>query len=178
MKRTLAISVAAAVLLGCGLLRFEVDDTSSTVVEGGGVLGGLLDTLDLGGLDDFDLTIEQALADQGVEPGDLRSVVLTELSLHGEPDLGFVTKLDVYLSADGVPEFLLATLGDVAPGQTDATFTLTDVDLAEAVQAGGMQFRVDATGELPAEDTAIDAHILAEVEATAQGACNAIQDEI
>src|SRR5690349_2351297 len=82
--------VVSSGLLGCDLLRIEVEQDASTVVEGSGVLGGLLQTLDLGELDDFDLTVEQELADQGVEPGDLRSVELTRFTLTGDPDLGFL----------------------------------------------------------------------------------------
>lgn len=169
-------SLVAGTLLGCGLLTIEVSEDADTTVDGAGVLGGLLSTLDLGGLDDFDLSIEQELADQGVDEGDLRSVRITELSLTGEPDLGFVSGMAVYVSATGIEAFEVATLGDVPAGATSATFTLDDVDLADAIAAGGLHFRVDASGEPPEDDTAVNASLTAEVTATPKGACHQLKD--
>lgn len=162
-------------LAGCGLLRIEVEQDASTTVEGVGVLGSLLGEVDLGGLDDFELTVEESLADQGVEPGDLKSVTLTTFSLHGDPDLGFLRGLDVYVSADGVEPLLVATIGDVPDGTTDVDLELPEAELAPAIEASGLAFRVDAAGEPPADDTTITAHLVAEVVATPQGACNAAQ---
>jgi hypothetical protein len=165
--------VAIAGLLGCGLLRFEVTQEASTVVEGVGLLGGVLGALELGGLDDFDVTVEQELEDQDVEPGDLRSVRLTQLTLTGDPELGFLSGLDVYVSADGLEEVLVATIDDVPDGQTTAELRLLDANLADAVIAGGMTFRLEASGEAPEVDTTVDAFVAVEVEATAKGACRA-----
>lgn len=167
-------SVGWVLVLGaCGLLRFEVEQSASTEVPGAGVLGGLLGTLDLGELDDFDVSVEQELADQGVEPGDLRSVTLTAVELHGDPDLGFLRGMQVYVSADGLPEVLVATLGDVAAGVTDASLELPEQDLADHVVAGGLRFRVDASGDAPRDDTVVDVDVVAEVVATPRGACRA-----
>lgn len=160
-------------LAGCGLLRLEVEQDASTTVDGAGVLGGLLQTLDLGDLDDFDLTVEQELADQGVEPGDLRSVVLTSFVLRGDPDLGFLSGLEVSVSADGVAPVVVARTGDVPDGVTEVALELPEADLADAITAGGLRFTIDASGEPPADDTVVSAHVVAEVEATAQGACRA-----
>jgi hypothetical protein len=77
---SLGFALVASGLLGCGLLTVEVDQDADTTVPGAGVLGSLLGAIDLGGLDDFDVTIEQELADQGVDPGDLRSVTLSPSS--------------------------------------------------------------------------------------------------
>jgi hypothetical protein len=82
--------------------------------------------------------------------------------------------MKIYVSADGIDEFEVASLGDVPSGQTTATLTLDDVDLADAVAAGGMRFRVDASGQPPADDTDLVAHVMAEVKATPQGACHAL----
>jgi hypothetical protein len=165
------------VLLGCDLLRIEVSEEAETQVDGAGVLGGLLQTLDLGGLDDFDLAIEQSLADQGVEPGDLRSVEILTFTLTADPDLGFLSSMEVWVAAEGIAEFRVASIGDVARGETTAELALDPVDLAEAVQAGGMRFRVDVSGDLPEDDTVVTAAIVAEVVATPRGACNAASGE-
>jgi hypothetical protein len=165
--------LGVAALAGCGLLRLEVEQEASTTVQGAGLLGGLLRTLDLGALDDFDLTVEEALADQGVEPGDLRSVTLTAFVLRGDPDLGFLSGLEVSVSADGVAPVVVATTGDVPDGATEVALDLPAVDLADAITAGGLRFSIAASGDLPVDDTAITARVGAEVVATPQGACRA-----
>jgi hypothetical protein len=171
--RSVVAGLAAAILLGCGLLTFTVDEEDETTVPSGGVLGNLLGVIDLGGLDDMDVSIEQELADQGAEPGDLKSIELTRFDLHGDPDLGFLTSLDVYVRANGIPEALVASTGDVPAGQTDVSLDLEPIDLADQVIAGGLVFRIDAHGKPPAEETDIVADVSAEVSATAKGACNA-----
>ena len=160
-------------LLGCGLLRFTVKEDATTTVAGSGVVGDLLGAVDLGGLDSFDVTIEQEMADQGVEPGDLTSVTLTVVTLHADPDLAFLTSIDIYVSADGVDEILVARGSSFPAGQYTVSLDVNGADLTDAVVAGGMSFRVDASGHPPSQDTDIDVHVEAEVEATAQGACNA-----
>ncbi|MCB9687557.1 MAG: hypothetical protein H6738_16550 [Alphaproteobacteria bacterium] len=166
-------SLAVVALFGCDLLRIEVSEQATTEVPGAGLLGGLLSTLDLGDLDDFDVSVEEELADQGVEPGDLRSVELLSFTLTGDPDLGFLAGMKVFVSADGLAEVEVASLGDVPDGQTTAELTLAPVDLADAVQAGGLRFRVAASGDPPEEDTLVTAEVVAEVVATPKGACNA-----
>lgn len=172
-SRTLVAAAAVVLLFACDLLRIEVSRDASTEVPGVGLLGGLLAPLDLGELDDFDVSVEQELADQGVEPGDLRSVELTGFTLSGDPDLGFLSAMTVYVSADGVAERRVASVGDVPDGARTAELALSDVDLADAVQAGGLRFRVDASGDAPADDTVVTATITAEVTATPKGACRA-----
>ena len=159
-------------LLGCGLLRFTVEEDATTTVEGGGVVGEVLGVLDLGGLDDLDVTIEQEMADQGVEPGDLEAVTVDVLTLAADPDLHFLTSIDVYARADGFDEVLVASGREFPAGEGKVELETTGVNLADAVVAGGMTFRVDAAGDPPAEDTDIDVHVEVTVEATAQGACN------
>ncbi len=162
-------------LLGCGLLSFTVEENATTTVPGAGALGSLLGALDLGGFDDFDVTIEQKMADQGVSDGDLRSVVLTSLSLSSASDLSFLTSMQVYVSADGVDDVLVASVDAIPSGTTQVDLAATGADLTDAVVAGGMAFRVDASGDAPADDTDLDVHVVIAVEATAQGACNAAQ---
>ncbi len=164
------------VLLACGLLTFTVDDDSTTTVPGAGVVGGLLSVLDFTGLDDFDITIEQEMADQGVEAGDLETVDLSVLALHAEPDLSFLSSLDVYVSGEGMDEILVASGDSFPAGAADVELTPTHADLTDIVVAGGMAFRVVASGRAPEEDTDLDVHVEVIITATAQGACSAAKD--
>ena len=160
------------ILLGCGLLTFQVEQDDETVIEGVGLLGQLLGALDFTGLDRFETSIEGAMQDQGVEPGDLVRVQLIAFDLHAEPDLAFVERLDVYVSADGVDEVRVASGEGFAPGQTDISLQLDGAELVEHVVAGGLQFRAEVSGSAPVDDTALTTHVAVEVEATAKGACN------
>lgn len=164
--------VVPLVLAACGLLTFTVEQESSTTVEGAGLLGEVLGALDFTGLNEFDVTIEQEMADQGVEPGDLESVTLTTLSLAAEPDLSFLISMDVYVGATGVDEVLVASAADFPEGQSTVELTPTGANLAAAVVAGDMKFRVEASGSAPVEDTEVDIFVEVEVTGTPQGACN------
>lgn len=171
--RCAPLSVLPLLLLGCGLLSFTVRESAVTTVEGAGPLGAVLQVLDLAGLDGFDVAIEQEMADQGVEPGDLRSVELTELVLSAEPDLSFIDEMTITVSAPGVPEVVVAEALSFPPGQSRVALTMTGEDIAEHVTAGEMSFRVDAQGRAPEDDTDVTVDVAVRVEATAQGACNA-----
>ena len=160
-------------LLGCGLLSFSVRESAVTTIEGAGILGPVLDVFDLTGLDGFDVAIEQEMADQGVEPGDLRSVELTELVLQAEPDLSFIDELTISVSAPGVPEVVVAEGLSFPEGQSRVELAMTGENIADHVAAGDMSFRVDATGVSPEDDTDVTVDVAVRVEATAQGACNA-----
>ena len=160
------------ILLGCGLLRFEVEQEDESTIEGAGLLGEVLGALDFTGLDDFQTSIDGELADQGVEQGDLKHVQLIAFELQAEPDLAFVERLDVYVSADGVDEVRVASGEGFEPGQTEIALQLDGAELVEHVVAGGLRFRAEATGSAPVDDTALTTRVVVAVEATAQGACN------
>ena len=158
-------------LTGCAGFHFTVSQEGSTLVEGSGLLGELLGSLDFGGLDDFDVSVEQKLADQGVEPGDLTGLNLTAIEMRS-PDgsLDFIDTLQVKVGAKGIAPFLVAFGSDFS-GST-GSLTLEEVDLVESIVAGGVYFQVDATGEPPAEDTTIKLRVDAEGWASAQGAAS------
>lgn len=164
---------AVPLLLACDLLTISVAEEATTTIAGAGLLGEILGALDFSGFDDFDVTVEQELADQGVAEGDLESVELTVLRLQAEPDLSFIDHMDVYVSADGLADVLVASGDSFPEGQGTVDLDLADVDLAEQVIAGGMAFRVDASGEAPVDDTDVRVVVEVLVTATAQGACAA-----
>jgi hypothetical protein len=159
--------------LGCGLLSFTVRESGVTRIDGAGPLGTVLEVLDLAGLEGMDVSIEQQMADQGVEPGDLRVVELTQLVLSAEPDLSFLDRIEIYVEADGVEEVLVAEGSSFPEGQNRVELTLTGENFADHVAATGMSFRVDAEGRAPEDDTDVTVDVAVLVEATPKGACNA-----
>jgi hypothetical protein len=168
-------SLVPLALLGCGALTFTVENDSTTTIAGAGLLGELLGALEFAGLDDFDVEIEREMADQGVAEGDLERVTLTDLELAADPDLSFIESIEVWVSGEGVDEVLVASGDSFPEGEPLVALQTTGANLRDVVVAGGMRFRVAASGMAPEDDTRLDIHVEIEVEATAQGACNAAQ---
>ncbi len=166
-------SLLPLLLLGCGLLRFSAESTSQSTVEGAGLLGQVLSTLDFTGLDDFEVTIADEMADQGVEPGDLESVVVTEITLTAEPDLSFIESLEIYVSGPGVDEVLVASAHNFPEGQAEVALTMSGKPITEAVVAGDISWRAEVTGSAPVDDVELEVYVSVDIEATAQGACRA-----
>lgn len=169
MRRALAL----VVLLGCGLLRFAAESSTVTTVQGAGLVGQLLATLDFTGLDDFDVTIADEMADQGVEPGDLQSVVVDEITLTAEPDLSFLESLEIYVSGPGVEEVLVASSTEFPEGQAEVSLEVTGTPITDAVVAGDISWRAEVTGSAPVDDVELEVFVSVTIEATAQGACRA-----
>ena len=173
--------VPAAFLLGAcigELLTIRVDESASTVVEAGGIVGELLTSLSFAGFDDLSVSIDQELANQGVAPGDVESVHIVELefSTPDGADLSFLSEVSVYVSAPGLDTVLVAFQDTFPEGVTTVALELPDEDLTAYVEAESMTLTVDASGELPEEDTTIDVALAIDVEATPQGACAAIEE--
>jgi hypothetical protein len=165
--QTRAFILLPILLLGCGLLTFDVDSEASTHIDGAGALGTLLDVLSFSGLDDFNVDVQSAMQDQGVEDGDVSSVRITSFTLSGSPgDLSFLEDFAVYISAPDVDEVLVAS-GDSVP----------DVDLTPYVVADESSFRVVANGSAPADDVDVTAAFNVEIVATAQGACRTLSQD-
>ncbi len=173
--------VAGVLLLGAcigELLTIRVDESATTVVEAGGIVGELLTSLSFAGFDDLSVSIDQELANQGVAPGDVASVhiVALEFSTPDGADLSFLSEVSVYVTAPGLDEVLVAFQDDFPAGVTTVALELPDEDLTAYVEAESMTLTVDASGALPEEDTTIDVALAIDVEATPQGACAAIEE--
>ena len=173
-----ALSIVPLVLLGCGLLTFDVESQAETHVDGAGPLGEILDVLDFTGLDDFDIDVQQAMQDQGVDDGDLRDVRLTVFTLTADPgDLSFLDSFSVYMAADGVEEELIASSDNFPAGAPVVTLDVVDVDLSPYVVSDSSSFRVEASGSAPSDDVDITADFTVAITATAQGACSQLNAE-
>lgn len=176
--RTPIAYLVPVLLLGCGLLTFEVDSDASTHIDGAGALGTLLDVLSFSGLDDFNVDVQSAMQDQGVEDGDVSSVRITAFTLTGSPgDLSFLEDFAVYISAPGLDEVLVASGDDFPEGHLVVELAVPDVDLTPYVVADESSFRVVANGSAPADDTDVTAAFTVEIVATTQGACRSLSQD-
>ncbi|MEZ4235354.1 MAG: hypothetical protein R3F59_04185 [Myxococcota bacterium] len=173
---------ALTLLVGCNgaLFRFDVSDADTIAVDRGTVLEALVSDLGFDFLD-ADLEVSQALANQGVAPGDVDGVYFTDLTLTVvDPtgaDLAFIDSLEFFVSGDGLPEQRVAWLDDFPAGVGAVALNLEDVDLTDYVVGESMDFRTRVAGHRPSQDTAIEAAFTLEIGATRQGACNQLKKD-
>ena len=163
--------------LGCAsLLTIELEESAQVMVEKGTVLESLLGDLGFGDFVSMDLTESQALANQGVEPGDIERVNLTLLELFVvEPegaDLSFFENMTFFASAPEIDEIKIAEAPGFPEGESLVSFTLEDVNLTPYVVSESMTLRTDVTAKRPEVDTLIEARFVVEVQATVQGVKN------
>ena len=166
--------------IGCGaidsLLTIEISESSQVMVEQGTVLESLLGDLGFGDFVSMDLTESQALANQGVEPGDIERVTLTVLEMEAlEPedgDLSFFESMTFSVSAPDVDKVQIASSPGFPEGATLVVFDREDVDLTEYVVSESMTISTDVTAQRPEQDTLVEARFTVEVQATVQGVKN------
>lgn len=164
--------VAAATACGPVPVTFTVPLETETVVEGQGLLGGVLGNLGLAGFDGFDLSSSQEFENNNTEKDRVQEVYLTSLSLSAtEPDgarLDFIETITFFASAPGEERVQVAT-GTVADGATSVDLDVGDVNLAPYVRAESMTLDTELTASAPPEDTTVRAEALFEVTAEVDG---------
>ena len=124
----------------------------------------------------FDVVDAQELQNQGVEPGDIREVRLTDLVLTATAppgaDLAFLDRVEVFVSAPDLPEQRVAIAEAFPEGLAQVDFELEDVDLTDYVVSESMALTTRASGRRPSEDTDLRADVAVDVGVTGRGACN------
>lgn len=162
---------------GGGLLSVDIARSTTLQIAAGTVLDELLGDLGLGDLAAIDYAAAQELENQGIEPGDLRHVYLSEFSFEvtAPPgaDASFLQSVEVYVSAPDLPTVLIAEAQDFPAGERRIDFDLPDVDLVDYVVSRSMTLSTEVAGSRPPEDTDVRVDLVLDVEATVQGACNA-----
>ncbi|MCB9763432.1 MAG: hypothetical protein H6739_26935 [Alphaproteobacteria bacterium] len=168
----------ALMLAGCNgsLLTIDVPFESTTTVEQGSIIENLAGGLGFGDFLNMDITDSQELRNQGVSPGDIQDVRLTEFELEAVApqgaDLSFLDALDIYVEAPGLDEVRVATAPGFPEGEALVVMTIEEVDLTEYAVSESMTITTDVSGHRPDVDTDVKARILLEVGVTAQGARN------
>lgn len=176
LRRAAACLLAALLAAACvgELLTVVVEESGSTVVKGAGVLGGVLGALEIGGLDDLSVSVNQELANQGVAPGDIASASLTDfvLSTPDGEDLAFLASVTFRIASPGLDAVVIAHAVHFPAGEPVVPLTIEPVDLMPYMVAEAVTITTEVTGELPVDDTTIVADLTLTFEATVQGACN------
>ena len=166
------------------IATIELSESAEATIEGQSTLGGLTDlvgALGFEGFTDMDISQSQDLVNQGVEPGDIETAVVTSFRLAVlEPtdgDLSFISSLEIWVEAPDLEPVLVASQTDFPVGSSEILFNLEDVELVDYVVSDSMRITTEATGSVPSETTKIEASATFEIGVTAQGACNALSQE-
>ncbi len=116
------------------------------------------------------------LSTKGVEPGDVRNVRLNSFELEAiEPAgaaLSFLAPMSVRIVIEGLDAVEIASHSDFAVGESTAIFTIPEVDLTEYIVSESVTLGTEVSGELPSEDTTIEARVVIDVAVTLKGAIN------
>jgi hypothetical protein len=164
-----------ALMVGCGfeVFTFTVVDSSDATIEGTDVPSEV-DVMSLDELVNLDGVSREALAEAGVEEGDLSHLTILEMSFAvlepADADLDFLQAVEVWLSTDALGDVQIASEDPLPSGVTEFPADVTDADLAPYVLGDGLTVSTFATGTPPVQDTTIRTTITVEVGVTARGA--------
>ena len=165
-------------LPACGnLLTIDIEETSKTTIEQGTLLEDLIGDLGFGGFAQMDITDNQTLANQGVQPGDLESVKVVSLVLEavdGDTDLSFIDALSFSATAPDVDTVVIGDQTDFPVGEAIVEMNLYDVDLVDHAVSESMTITTDVSAGRPTADTTVKATFTLRIKATVQGARNQV----
>lgn len=163
-------------LAGCGMqvVTVVVDDFTETVVQGAPVelpedlppgTAGASQPIEI----DLAIPIGDVLAEQGIEEGDLSSVVFRSGALQAAGgSLAFLHAFALMVDADGQT---LKTVAELPPGDAQSLeLDTTQLDLVDYLWADDMLVVTEASGELPPEDVILRLSYLVEIGVTLRGA--------
>jgi hypothetical protein len=169
MLRRFLTSLAAAspfLLAGCHP-SFPVTVTGQTTVNASPIPVSLI-PLDFAGFGGIDLSQTQEFKNQGITKNEVQSVKLTGVKLTIASPSGanfdFLTSLSFDVSAQGEPQKEVASLASVPRSATELDLTVANVELVPYVTAPSMSVTSNAQGELPPQNTTINATMVFDVE--------------
>jgi hypothetical protein len=146
------IALLLAMTPGCGLDVIEVE----VVQDGFAALAGAT----FPGMNQFGVSLEDALQTKDINPGDVDSLkVLSgsiEMTSKGgvTKDLSFIQKMEFWVAAPGQATMLLASAPAFPKGTTKKDFTLTrDLELKPYLATGQMAVTLEAPLVQPPIDT-------------------------
>lgn len=162
-------------LAGCALTLTEIAVSGETkaTVEQGTLVEDLVGDLGFSDFVAMDVTAAEELANQGVEPGDISSAVLTDFGLEavsGAEDLSFLSSMDVLVATEALPELRIAFATAFPAAQANVDFQTTGSQILAYVVSQEMTLVTDIVGHHPDSDTVVRAHWTLIVGVTTQGA--------
>jgi hypothetical protein len=177
--QTLALGLALAAACDGRLLTIPIERDADVVIEQGTLIEELVTDFGFAEFVTMDVTSFQEIENQGVAPGDITSVLLTnfELEATGPPgaDLSFIESMALYVESPGLPRVRVAHAESFPMGEALVAFALDGEDLTDYVVSTSVSLVTEATGHRPDADTTVTARFALEIGVTAQGACAAAQ---
>lgn len=169
MLRTFLTPFAAGtvfLMAGCHP-SFDVTVTGQTTVDASPLPVSLI-PLNFTGFGGLDLSQTQEFKNQGITKDEIQSVKLVSVTLTIASPAGanfdFLTSLAFDVSAQGQPQAEVASLATVPQGATELSLAVEGVELAPYVTAPSMSVTSNAQGELPPQNTTINATMVFDVE--------------
>lgn len=176
-SRTLAVFSMLGWMACSSLFRITIEDEAQSTISRGTLIDEVIGDFGFSEFTAMDLTQSAELENQGVEPGDISEVYMTELELQvtspSGGDLSFVDSVAIYVESPGLPRVLIASQDDFPVGQAVVVFDLEELDLTDYVVSESITFDTDMRGNRPEQDTTITARYALDVGVTGQGACSA-----
>jgi hypothetical protein len=175
MRRSLIVLLTLPLVMCSGIDNFQVDQKSQAFIPGATALEQLLGNVSFAGFDNFDITQNAELKNQGVTKNQIDSVKLSRVTMTVvEPasgqDFTFVTSLKFFVEAPGLPRALIAKGGPFPAGALTVELDLEDVELKPYATAESMNITTESNGEKPGQDTTVEAVILLDVDVNVGGA--------
>lgn len=164
--RLMILVMAAALSVGCGAVRFDVEEPVPEQRVPGSVLGGVLSSF-IASPFRLDVDLQSETEKRGTGPA--TSAVLKRIALqitpHASPsgNFDFLSELHLQVEGPGLMKKEIANLAPVPMGQTTLELKLVpDVDLLPYINAGAT-ISGQAKGTQPARDITFDGTVVVEV---------------
>lgn len=173
--RTVLPSVLLLVACAGKLFTIHVRGASVTEVPAATPLELIVTDLGFGDFVSMDIVAAEELANQGVEPGDVKDVRLDSFELEaldGDGDLAFLDSLEVWVEAPALDAVRIASQDTFPAGQAVVDFDLDDADLTVYVQSREMTVTTVVSGRRPEAATRVEARFDLAVGVTGQGVAN------
>lgn len=173
---------AVVLLLACSgqIASINLSESAEATIEGQSALGGITDlvgSLGFSGFTEMDIAQSSELKNQGVQPGDIETAVVTRFVLEvvdpSDADLSFISTLEIWVDAPDLDPVMVASQTDFPSGVSSVDFILEEVDLVDYVVSDSLSITTEASGSIPSDTVTIRATADFEIGVTAQGACNA-----
>jgi hypothetical protein len=154
--------LGGALVAGCGLVSFDIEQDIPEQTVQGGLLGNVLPP----GLFDLplDIDIESQTKARGTGPAtsaNLKSVTLAMTAPPGET-FEFLDSLVVSMAGGTLPEVEVARLRDVPPQPRVSLEVVPSVDLLPYIKAGA-RMKASATGKMPRQTVKFNGKVVVTV---------------
>lgn len=169
------VAAGLAVLMvgvtGCDDIdNFDVEVKDQVVLQGGGVLEGLLGEFpQLDGFTRIDLAQTAEFEERGYSPDDVDHIRLSSMTLRvldpDGQDLAFIGEMRVVLDNPDRPAITLASQTNFPAGEGEVAFETSDANLKSYLLGtrSSITFEVDDSRR-PAQDTRVEVHAVFDVD--------------